>query len=53
MKAEHLMEIALTLFPNGTRVQAARSLAEAVNKTATKELSKVGTSIEYQSIKAL
>jgi hypothetical protein len=46
MKAEHLMEIALTLFPNGTRVQAARSLAEAVNKTATKEAHRSERTVE-------
>jgi hypothetical protein len=46
MKAEHLMEIALTLFPNGTRVQAARNLADAVNKTSNKEAQRSERTVE-------
>lgn len=46
MKPEHLMEIALTLFPNGTRVQAARSLANAVNKRIAADMHRSERTVE-------
>lgn len=46
MRAEHLMEIALTLFPKGTRVQAARSLADAVNRRIAKDMQRSERTVE-------
>lgn len=46
MKAEHLMEIALTMFPEFTRVQAARKLADAVNLRVSKDMHRSERTVE-------
>jgi hypothetical protein len=46
MKPEHLMEIASTLFPNGTKVQAARKFAETINRKIPVEMQRSERTVE-------